>query len=539
MADDRPRTRLSLLRLGLLLSCLTLAIGAGVVLLAGVPTRSDAAAANAVPTGFAGYVDVTATPTYHFEDPISPATRDVILAFVVADKDDPCLPSWGTYYTLDKASRDLDLDRRIEQLRVVEGNVRVSFGGAINDELATVCTDEQALRKAYADVVDRYDLQSIDLDIEGEALTDTEANQRRAQAVKAVQDTQAAQDKRLGVWLTLPTDTAGLTAAGIAVLTTMLEADVDISGVNGMTMNFGATKPETMDMSNAVEKAALKMQQQISDAYGAIRKPLSESEAWEKVGVTPMIGQNDVVTEQFTIGDAKSLNTWALNKGIGLLSMWSLNRDATCGPPLPKVSTITRNTCSGVDQKGQTFADVLAVNTAFPALPSDSSPEPTATASPSETSPSQAASTDPSATGAPDPSSSPGGARASLDDPATSPYPIWDPTTPYPVNVKVVWQQNVYQAKRWSTGFAPDTQVARPEETPWRLIGPVAPGGEEPMPLPSVGIGTYPAWEAAEEYPVGSRVQVDTVPYVAKWTNTNRAPDPEGGTKNPWALLLE
>ena len=63
-----------------------------------------------------------------------------------------------------------------------------------------------------------------------------------------------------------------------------------------------------------------------------------------------------------------------------------------------------------------------------------------------------------------------------MDDPAKSPYPSGTPRRPYPANVKVVWQQQVYQAKRWTTGFAPDTQVAKPEETPWRLIGPVAAG---------------------------------------------------------------
>ena len=52
----------------------------------------------------------------------------------------------GTYFTLDKAARDLDLDRRIEQLRIVDGDVRVSFGGQANDELATVCTDEDELQ---------------------------------------------------------------------------------------------------------------------------------------------------------------------------------------------------------------------------------------------------------------------------------------------------------------------------------------------------------------------------------------------------------
>lgn len=485
-------------------------------------TTTQSVAARTSGTGFAGYVDVTLVPTYHFESPVSPAANDVILAFIVADKDDSCEPTWGTFYTLDTAASDLDLDRRIEQLRIVGGNVRVSFGGAFNDELSVVCTDDDKLRDAYLKVIDRYKLQSIDLDIEGAALSDEEGNARRGRAIKSVQEAEAAQGRKLDVWLTLPTDTNGLTEIGRKALAATLAAGVDLSGVNAMAMNFGGSKLETEDMSNAAEKAGLRLQRQIKDAYADIGEPLSEEEAWFKVGVTPMIGQNDITTEKFTIGDAKSLNAWALEKGIGLLSMWSLNRDSTCGPPLPMISNVTHNTCSGVDQKDAKFADTLSANTVVPALPQENPLEPTPTPSPTFVAPSPAIS-----------------GSDLVDDPDKSPYPIWDPATPYPVDTKVVWKQQVYQAKRWSTGFAPDTQVSRPEETPWRLIGPVAAEGEKPAPLPSVPPGSYPEWQPGKEYPAGSRIQFQNVPYVAKWWNENKQPDPEGGTKHPWAVARD
>ncbi len=539
MADDpaQQRTRISPVRAALVLVCVAAAGAAAFFAFGGGPLTSRAVAAQ-VPTVFAGYVDVTATPTQHFESPATPSLNDVILAFIVADKTDPCMPTWGTYYTLDKAAADIDLDRRIEQLRLIDGNVRVSFGGAINDELAVACTDPAALEKAYADVVARYQLQSIDLDIEGPALGDTASLARRAQAIKSVQAAETAQNRKLDVWLTLPTNTNGLTEQGLNALNSMLSAGVDVSGVNGMTMNFGATKLETDDMSNSVEKAAVAMQKQVARAFADAGLPADDATVWAKIGLTPMIGQNDEVTEQFTIGDAKSINVWALNKGVGLLSMWSINRDITCGPPLPKVSNITRTTCSGVDQKGQSFADVLAANTHVPALPESVAPSagPTPSPIPGSAIPSTEAP-------APIPTTSPSGPQgldaAVVDDPALSPYPIWDPETPYPANVKVTWHQQVYQAKRWSTGFAPDTQVEKPEQTPWRLVGPVRPGGEKPLPLPSVAPGTYPEWDPAREYPQGSRVQLNSVPYISKWTNSARKPDPAGGTKNPWSVMLD
>ena len=82
------------------------------------------------------------------------------------------------------AARPGSPDRPVAQHR---GDVSVSFGGQINDELAVVCRNVDALTDAYASVVDRYTLSSIDLDIEGPALADIAALERRAQAIAALQ----------------------------------------------------------------------------------------------------------------------------------------------------------------------------------------------------------------------------------------------------------------------------------------------------------------------------------------------------------------
>jgi chitinase len=72
---------------------------------------------------FAPYVDVTTTPFFAFEKPENDADRDVVLSFVVAAAADSCTPSWGGYYDLDEAARDVDLDRRIARLRESGGDV--------------------------------------------------------------------------------------------------------------------------------------------------------------------------------------------------------------------------------------------------------------------------------------------------------------------------------------------------------------------------------------------------------------------------------
>jgi chitinase len=119
---------------------------------------------------FAPYVDVTATPQFAFESLGNTNAKDLILSFIVSSEEDPCIPSWGKAYTMDEASTKLDLDRRVARLRQLGGDVAISFGGLLNDELAVKCTDTDRLYDAYKSVIDRYSVNTIDLDIEGEEL---------------------------------------------------------------------------------------------------------------------------------------------------------------------------------------------------------------------------------------------------------------------------------------------------------------------------------------------------------------------------------
>jgi chitinase len=501
----KPRTtRISFLRVGVLVVVTTAVIAFGLTVFR--PVVAPAAAPGA--TGFAPYVDVTTTPAYPFETPQGPNQQDVTLAFVVAGKDG-CTPSWGGFYTMEEAADQLELDRRIAQLRSVGGNVRVSFGGQANHDLAITCTDVEALTAAYRSVVDRYELTSIDLDIEGPDLADAAAQVRRAQAIKAVQQSFVDHGRSLAVWLTLPTGLDGLTTEGQQNVRTMLAAGVDLTGVNGMTMNFNSGDAGS-NMTAAVDSAATALHGQVRALYAEAGTKLDSTQTWGKVGLTPMIGQNDVPGEVFTLQDAADLNTFARENGVGLLSMWSLNRDGTCARPLPTVTTVVQNSCSGIDQQGVAFADVLGDDTTDP-LPT---PVSTATATP---------------TPAPAPTEV-------VDDPATSPYQIWDPLGTYPAGTKVVWKHNVYQAKWWTSGTDPTTPSAAGYDSPWTLLGPVLPG-DKPAPLPTVPAGTYDEWDAQKVYVAGDRVQIDGVPYQAKWWTQGQQPGEIVAGGSPWTLI--
>jgi chitinase len=500
-------TRISPLRVGILFVITLAVIGTLVYFV----RPAVITASSPGPTTFAGYVDVTLIPAYPFETPEGPAQQNVVLAFVVAGRDAPCEPTWGTYYTLSQATDQLQLDRRISQLRLTGGQPRVSFGGAANQELSVSCTDQRALVDAYAKVVDQYELTSIDLDVEGPNLEDQAANTRRAQAIKTVQDTAVADGRVLDVWLTLPVNTSGLTTSGIAAVSGMLSAGVNLSGVNGMAMNFGGSRPQGESMSQAVIDASTALQAQVRTAFGAAGTSLDAALAWSRVGITPMIGQNDVPGEVFTMADAKAVNEFARTQGAGMVSMWDLNRDATCTHPLPAILTVVQNTCSGVDQEGQSFANVLGADTEDTIFASGSA-TPSAKPSASATSP------------------------TIVDDPAHSPFPIWDPLGTYPADTKVVWKKQVYQAKWWTSGFAPDTPVTSAYDTPWTLLGPVLPG-DTPAPLPTVAANTYPQWDAATGYVAGSRVQLGLVPYQAKWWTQGQRPSDAVSGGSPWMLV--
>jgi chitinase len=466
----------------------------------------------------AGYVDVTATPAYAFETPVSKAASNVVLSFVVADKTNPCVPSWGTYYSLDQAEASLDLDRRIARLQQQGGSAMVSFGGQANSELATVCTDADALQAAYAQVVTRYSLSTIDLDIEGSDLTDTASGARRATAIAALQKAQEAEGKPLAVWLTLPVSPTGLTADGTAAVSQMLAGGVDLAGVNLMTMDYGGALAAGQSMSAASIAALQATHDQLHTIYAQRGVELSSKTLWNKLGATPMIGQNDVPGEIFSLDDASALNAFAVANGVGRMSLWSLNRDQTCSANYPDVTQVS-DSCSGVNQNGQSFATVLAAG--FSGNPNESSD--TVTTS------------EPTPTSTPAPSAS-----ALADDPATSPYQIWSPDVAYTAGTRVVWHHNVYVAKYYTMGDLPDDPVVQASATPWQLVGPVLPG-ETPAPVSTLPPGTYPDWSGTQVYTQGDRVTFDGGYYEAKWWTQGNSPAAAAANdgSSPWAKLTD
>jgi chitinase len=507
--EPRP-PEISTIRVALLLIVLA-GLAFGVWRLISDGTSAAEARSDAAPV-YEPYVDVTQTPIYPFQLPSANPVAGVYLAFIVSDPSQPCTPSWGAYYTLEQAEQSLDLDARTAQLRNQGGSVMVSYGGRDNSELAIGCTDPSKLLQAYMAPIDRYHADAIDLDLEGQTLADTAADARRSQAVAAVQRQMAARHAPLAVWMTLPVSRAGLTAEGIAAVRSMLAAHVKVAGVNAMAMDFGPDEGAARDMVGTIDGALYATHAQVQSLWSAAGLASGAAAAWGHLGVTVMLGVNDVTDQRFTTRDAHELAAFVTDHGIPRVSAWSLNRDSECGGAFAQTE-VSSNTCSGVLQTSLQFTRIF------------SSLKGTKTARPQNE-----AST--SVTQQPVP--------AATNDPADSPYPIWRSTAAYDSGYKVVWDGEIYEASWWTQGTPPGSAAADSPNGPWQLIGPVPAGSHAPK-LVLLASGNLPAWSADTVYHQGERVSFAGLPYEARWYTRGEQPREElpSSSNVPWEPLFK
>ncbi|MCC7304437.1 glycosyl hydrolase family 18 [bacterium] len=460
---------------------------------------------------FAAYVDITATPRYDFEQSTPVKAQNLVLSFIVSSENDACIPSWGKVYTLEKAGTQLDLDRRIARLRQQGGNIAISFGGQINDELSIKCTDDSKLLTAYTTVVEKYQVNTIDLDIEGESMKNMPSIIRRAEVMAKLQENRKKDRKNLAIWITLPVTPQGLTPEGTTLIAQMLKAKVDIAGVNIMTMNYGESKQKHDSMFEASKSALLETHRQLGILYSQAGIKLTSASIWAKLGATPMIGQNDLSTEVFLLKDALNLNKYAKAQGILRLSMWSINRDIQCGENYVNLAIVS-DSCSGVEQSK--FDYTTALSASFTGDLNSNAGKTTTNDTAQE--------------------------EEILDFPENSPYPIWNENSTYFEGTKIVWHRTVYQAKWWTQGDLPDNPVLQSWQTPWKLIGPVLPG-EKPLKLPTLSKDTFKEWSGKKQYNTGDMVLFEGTPYRAKWWSQGDSPaaSTENSAGSPWIALSQ
>ena len=129
---------------------------------------------------------------------------------------------------------------------------------------------------------------------------------------------------------------------------------VQIAGINVMAMDFGdsAAPSPANQMGNYAIDSANSLFNQLGTLYGTSK---SSTELWGMIGVTPMIGLNDVTTETFDLNAASELLAFAEQKGMGRISIWSLNRDTASTAAKSYVDT----TSSSIVQKQWAFSSLF------------------------------------------------------------------------------------------------------------------------------------------------------------------------------------
>ncbi|HEX4119758.1 MAG TPA: glycoside hydrolase family 2 TIM barrel-domain containing protein [Verrucomicrobiae bacterium] len=261
--------------------------------------------------------------------------RYYTLAFIISDPDG--YPSWT-------GSRDLRMSSKyyadqIDTLRAAGGDVLISFGGEGGTEIAVNTPDPDKLEQKYQSVIDQYHLTWMDFDIEGKALSNIHANQRRNEVIHHLQQ----KNPGLKVSFTLPVNPTGMEEESLVMLRDATARGVKIESVDIMTMDYGAQLSRGKKMGDLAVSASLASHRQTLAIDPSI-----------KIGITPMIGKNDEKSEVFTLDDARQVMDFASKTDwVRSVGFWSSNRDR------PKGGRKGGNHNSGIDQQPWDFTRVF------------------------------------------------------------------------------------------------------------------------------------------------------------------------------------
>ncbi|WP_135661511.1 PKD domain-containing protein [Halorhabdus rudnickae] len=271
---------------------------------------------------FAPYVDVLLESQDPLVESVEKAgTRHFLLAFVVADTDDD--PAWGGTVKVGADSPNLDIGSQISDLREKRGgDVIVSFGGLQGTYLAETTDSAEELKNKYAKVVEEYDLQFLDFD--EEKLVRSESGREKVALRNKALVLLKEEYPDLTLSYTLPALPSGLPSHStnniLFALEDAAERGLEIDLVNPMTMNYGSE----YDLNG---ETVIECAKSIHDQLGDLWPEKSAEERWQMIGLTPMIGQNDVDSNVFYPEDARQVQQWASEQNIRLLSFWELVRD--------------------------------------------------------------------------------------------------------------------------------------------------------------------------------------------------------------------
>jgi chitinase len=329
------------LRRTLLAAALPLAASAALLFASTGPAQAAANAGPGFPAHYAApYIETWNSPSAMAAAESATGLKYYTLAFIISDG------SCNATYNGDDAITDSGWNGAINTLRASGGDVIASFGGASGTELGQACTSVSTLQAQYKRTIDQLNLTRVDFDIEGSALNDTAANDRRNQALANLQTQYAAAGKTLSVDYTLPVDPSGLESNSLSLLNNAKSHNLNVNLVNIMTMDYGPNE----NMGTAATSAASGLHTQL----GQIWTTKTSAQLWAMEGNTPMIGVNDSTNEVFSTANASTLESFAASNGIQELAFWALGRDKACSS-----NGVLSDTCSGTPQSAYQFSSIF------------------------------------------------------------------------------------------------------------------------------------------------------------------------------------
>ncbi|MBQ8425132.1 MAG: chitinase [Clostridia bacterium] len=254
------------------------------------------------------------------------------LGFIQPDQNNPLETDgsirwgWGGYYLLSEANQTNSQYQGIKQslanLKERGGDFTISIGGQAGDAPWVVSQNQANLENFYTEIIETYEIKRLDLDIE-ESNQDEDQNIINAKAIKSVQD-----KTNIEITLTIPIMPTGWEQKQIKLINAYLDAGVDITLINSMTMCYGDGVYSNEDYGTASVRAITNSITQMKEIYSNHGIELTDDQAYLKTGATFSIGYESNLYPVFTLDMAKSVVNDAIKNNYGLVSMWSMGRDA-------------------------------------------------------------------------------------------------------------------------------------------------------------------------------------------------------------------
>jgi hypothetical protein len=327
------------------------AIAAAITGFAAVGAGPAFAAATALPAHvFAPYFEA-----YNGDNPVTlsqeSGAKYLTFAFIQTASAGSCTAYWNGDTSEPLTSANFGSD--IATIQADGGNVIPSFGGESADnsgtDIADSCTSVSSIAQVYENVITTYNVPRIDLDIEGDSLTNTAGIERRNEAVAQVESWAAANGRSIQFSYTMPSTTTGMDSQEESIIQNAISVGAQVSVVNLMTFDYYIGTEQ--EMASDTESAGSGLYSQLQSLYPSD----SSAQLWSMVGVTDMIGIDDYgPDETFTEADATTVLNWAESNGIGTLSFWALQRDNGGCP-----GTAGSDSCSGISQSTWYFSNTF------------------------------------------------------------------------------------------------------------------------------------------------------------------------------------